>query len=137
MGDTMGVLPHDSHYQSVVTTIAHKYNMPGVFYLDLWPAGCGQVIVTDPDVALHLTVTKNHPKHEAEKWFCELLMEDQKQHANEFAVDPLIGTNNIVTIEGPLWKYLHKMLSPAFSVQHISNMRPAVSPRSDDARSLH
>src|SRR5690349_114992 len=58
MGETMASLPTDVHYQSAVTTIAHKYNMPGVFYLDLWPAGCGQVVVVDPDVALHMTVTK-------------------------------------------------------------------------------
>jgi cytochrome P450 len=42
-------------------------------------------------------------------------------------MDPLIGTSNIVTSDGPRWKHLHKMLSPAFSVQHISSMRPAVS----------
>lgn len=90
MGETMESLPHDVHYQCAATTIANKYNLPGVFYLDLWPAACGQVVVTDPDVALHMTVTKNHPKHEAEKWF----------------VDPLIGAGNIVTTEGAEWKYL-------------------------------
>lgn len=68
----MASLPPDVHYQSAITTIAHKYNMPGVFYLDLWPASCGQVVVVDPDVALHMTVTKNHPKHEAEKWFIDV-----------------------------------------------------------------
>jgi hypothetical protein len=72
MGETMAGLPNDVHYQSAVTTIAHKYNLPGVFYLDLWPASCGQVVVVDPDVALHMTVTKNHPKHEAEKWFIDV-----------------------------------------------------------------
>ncbi|KAH7061619.1 cytochrome P450 [Paraphoma chrysanthemicola] len=94
--------------------------MPGVFYLDLWPAGCGQVVVVDPDVALHMTVTKNHPKHEAEKWF----------------VDPLIGAGNIVTTDGPRWKYLHKMLSPAFAIQHISNMRPAIAEELMEFRSI-
>lgn len=68
----MAGLPTDVHYQSAVTTIAHKYDLPGVFYLDLWPASCGQVVVIDPDVALHMTVTKNHPKHEAEKWFVDV-----------------------------------------------------------------
>lgn len=65
MGETFGMLPSDVHFQVPVTTIARKYNMPGVFYLDLWPASFGQVIVTDPDVALHLTAIRNHPKHEA------------------------------------------------------------------------
>jgi cytochrome P450 len=123
----MAMLPHDCHYQSAVTTMAHKYNLPGVFYLDLWPVSCGQVVVTDPDVALHLTVTKNHPKHEAEKWFGTTSVLHCKEQSDVALVDPLIGKDNIVTVEGPIWKYLHKMLSPAFSTQHISNMRPAVS----------
>jgi cytochrome P450 len=110
MGETMASVPHDCHYQVAVTTMVHKYNLPGVFYLDLWPASGGQVVVIDPDVAMHVTVTKNHPKHDAEKMF----------------VDPMIGDSNVVTSEGSRWKYLHKMLAPAFAIQHISNMRPAV-----------
>jgi len=64
----MALLPKDTHYQWVVIAIAHRYNMPRVFYLDLWPVSWGQVIVSDPDLAMHVTGTKNFPKHEAEKW---------------------------------------------------------------------
>jgi len=64
----MGELPKAGHYQAAITTIANKYNLSGIFYIDLWPVACGQVIVLDPQVATYLTVTKNHPKHEAEKW---------------------------------------------------------------------
>jgi hypothetical protein len=32
MGETMAQLPHDVHYQAAVTTIAQKYNLPGVFW---------------------------------------------------------------------------------------------------------
>jgi cytochrome P450 len=110
MGEIMGMLPDNVHYQAAITTIAHKYNLPGVFYIDLWPMSWGQVIVLDPDVAQYMTVTKNHPKH---------VVEVQ-------SIDPLIGTGNVVTTDGARWKYLHKMLSPAFAVQHISKMRPAV-----------
>ncbi|KAL5113779.1 hypothetical protein ACEQ8H_008353 [Pleosporales sp. CAS-2024a] len=93
----MAGLPPDCHYQYAITTIARKYNMPGVFYLDLWPAGVGHVVVIDPDAALQMTVTLNHPKHEAEKWF----------------VDPLMGVDNIVTTEGPRWKHsLHSTNNP-------------------------
>lgn len=93
LGETFKLLPNDCHYQAAVTTIARKYNMPEVFYLDLWPAAAGQVVVTNPDVALHMTAIRNHPKHEAEKHF----------------IDPLIGAGNIVTTDGARWKYLHKM----------------------------
>jgi cytochrome P450 len=137
MGETMGALPNEVHYQVAVATIAKKYNMPRVFYLDLWPAGCGQVVITDPDVALHVTVTNNHPKHEAEKWFSKFSWISLEVQSNKPIVDPLIGAGNIVTIDGPRWKYLHKMLSPAFSVQHISNMRPAVSPAFDHTRAFY
>lgn len=60
-----GMLPSDAHYQVVVTTIAKKYNMPGIFYLDLWPVSWSHLIVIDPDVAMEFTVTRNHHKHEA------------------------------------------------------------------------
>lgn len=123
----MAELPPDVHHQSVVTTMAKKYNLPGIFYLDLWPASPGQVIVIDPDVAQYMTVTKNYPKHEAEQWFCMVAAKHSQTQSDTLPVDPLIGKGNIVTVEGPQWKYLHKMLSPAFSIQHISNMRPAVS----------
>ena len=84
---------------------------PGKFTDNCIAASCGQVVITDPDVAMQVTVTRNHPKHEAEKWF----------------IDPLIGDGNIVTTDGPRWKLLHKMLSPAFSILHITNMRPMVA----------
>jgi len=111
LGETFKSLPSDVHYQAAVVTIARKYNMPGVFYLDLWPASFQQVVVTDPDVALDMTVIRNHPKHEMEATM----------------VDPLIGSGNIVTTNGAQWKYLHKMLSPAFATSHITNMRPMVA----------
>lgn len=107
----MAEFPPGIHHQVVVTTMMHKYHLPRLFYIDLWPFSCGQLVVADPDIALHITVTKNHPKHEAEKMF----------------IDPLVGPGNIVTSEGSVWKYLHQMLSPAFAIQHISKMRPAVS----------
>jgi cytochrome P450 len=111
MGEIFAMLPSEVHYQVVVTTMANKYDLPRVFYLDLWPIADGQVCVTDPDVALHMTVARNHPKHPAEG----------------LMIDPIIGKGNIVTTDGPRWKHLHKMLAPAFSIQHISALRPMVA----------
>lgn len=111
LGETFKSLPSDVHYQAAAVTIARKYNMPGVFYLDLWPVSWAQIVVTDPDLALHMTAVRNHPKHEG-----EALM-----------IDPLIGNGNIVTTNGPQWKHLHKMLSPAFAISHITNMRAMIA----------
>jgi hypothetical protein len=44
--------------------ISQKYKLPGVWYLDLWPLGPRQVIITEPDLANYVTVHKNHPKHD-------------------------------------------------------------------------
>jgi cytochrome P450 len=51
-------------------------------------------------------------------------------------IDPLIGKGNIVTTDGPRWKHLHKMMSPAFSIQHISNMRGMVAAEVMQFRSI-
>lgn len=79
--------------------------------MDMWPVADGQVIITDPDLALYMTVTRNHEKH-----FQESL-----------AVDPIIGKGNIVTAEGARWKKMHKMLAPAFAIIQITNLRPMVA----------
>ncbi|KAJ4359334.1 hypothetical protein N0V95_002258 [Ascochyta clinopodiicola] len=111
LGEIMALFPKNAHYQAAITTISQKYNMPRLWYLDLWPVGPSQVIVTDPDVALYMTVTRNHEKHIAESW----------------AIDPMIGKGNIVTAEGARWKKMHKMLAPAFAITHVTNMRPMIA----------
>jgi cytochrome P450 len=90
--------------------MTHLYNLPGIFYLDLWPLAPSICVVTDPDVAQHLTVQRNHEKH----------MEEAKM------VDPLIGEGNIVTSGGEQWKKMHKMLAPAFAITRVTERRPMV-----------
>ncbi|KAF2627826.1 cytochrome P450, partial [Macroventuria anomochaeta] len=111
MGETLALLPKDCHVQVAVTTMSQKYKLPGIFYLDLWPVAPSICVVTDPDVALHMTVTRNHEKHAEENR----------------AVDPMIGKGNIVTAEGARWKKMHKMLAPAFAIMHVTNQRPMVA----------
>ncbi|KAF1937902.1 cytochrome P450 3A30 [Clathrospora elynae] len=108
MGEIMGFLPS-----------ARKYDMPGVFYLDLWPASCGQVVVTDPDVAMQMTVTRNFPKHEIESWF----------------IDPPIGPGNIVTTNGPRWKYLHKIMRPMVAAK-VMKFRSIVHKKVDSGEAF-
>ncbi|KAF2179691.1 cytochrome P450 [Zopfia rhizophila CBS 207.26] len=86
--------------------MSQKYNLPGLWYLDLWPIGPKQLIITDPDLALHYTVIKNLPKHPV---------------VGDF-VDPIIGKNNIVSVDGPRWKRLHNMLAPAFAISHVRGL---------------
>ncbi|KAH7124143.1 cytochrome P450 [Dendryphion nanum] len=106
MGEVMAMFPGTVHPQYAVTTMCHMFDLPGAFYLDLWPLGPEFLVIVDPDIALHTTVIKNHPKHG-----------DIPMH-----VDPIVGKDNIVSINGPKWKYLHNMLAPAFAVSRIRGM---------------
>ncbi|KAF2442413.1 cytochrome P450 3A30 [Karstenula rhodostoma CBS 690.94] len=113
-GEPMSLLPSGAHYQQVITTISQKYDMPGAWYLDLWPVGPSQLIVTDPDLASfsgtkranQFTVLKNHPKH----------------IIATTSMDTVLGTGNIATANGPAWKAAHNMIAPAFSVSHQRSM---------------
>ncbi|KAF2730215.1 cytochrome P450 [Polyplosphaeria fusca] len=112
MGETLALYPGSVHFQYTITTMAQKYKLPRLFYLDLWPVGPIQLIVTDPDLALHMTVANNYPKHPMEA----------------VMVDPIVGEGNIVAVEGgPRWKYLHNMLAPAFSVSQVRDMLPMIA----------
>ncbi|KAJ4296315.1 hypothetical protein N0V90_006360 [Kalmusia sp. IMI 367209] len=106
LGETLALFPKNTHYQAAITTISQKYDLPGAWYLDLWPLGPCQVIVTDPDLAHQFTVLRNHPKHAAAV----------------SAMDPVLGVGNIATSDGAAWKAAHNMLAPAFSASHQRNM---------------
>ncbi|KAF2009808.1 cytochrome P450 3A30 [Aaosphaeria arxii CBS 175.79] len=106
MGDMLALMPGQCHPQVAITSMAQKYNLPGLFYLDMWPFSHGMIIVQDPDLALHMTAIKNHPKHSVEKTF----------------IDPIVGAGNIVTAEGPYWKHLHTAFAPAFSISRVRGM---------------
>jgi hypothetical protein len=54
MGEIFAMLPSDVHYQCAVTTMAKKYDLPRVFYLDLWPMADGQVCVTGSNFYVRL-----------------------------------------------------------------------------------
>jgi cytochrome P450 len=118
LGEMAALFPPGVHHQNLITTLKYKYNLPGIFYLDLWPLGPSQVVVTDPDVALHMTAVRNHPKHADEAYY----------------IDPVAGRGNIVASNGHLWKHLHQMLSPAFA---ISRVRGTMGMVAEDVMTFH
>ncbi|KAF2467469.1 cytochrome P450 3A30 [Lindgomyces ingoldianus] len=111
MGEITSLFPSNCHVQVYITTISRKYKLPGLWYLDLWPLGPTFLVITDPDLALYITVQKNHPKHPVEQEF----------------IAPIVGENNIVAAEGPAWKYLHNMLAPPFAISAVRNLAEMMS----------
>ena len=64
------------------------------------------MIITDPDAVNQVTVLRSFPKH---------IM-------NETYLTPLVGRKNIAAANGPTWKLLHSMLTPAFAPSHVKNL---------------
>lgn len=99
-------IPPNCHPQYIYTTLARKYNLPGVFYVDLWPVGPAQIIVTDPAAAHDITTIRPLPKHgEVERF-----------------LRPIAGGENIAAVNGAKWKYIHGLVSPGFASSHVKGM---------------
>ncbi|KAF2429661.1 cytochrome P450 [Tothia fuscella] len=106
MGDAAATMPPNTHPQAYMTSIAQKYDLEGIFYLDLYPASVSMVVLTEPTLMDHIAITKPlrvHPMAE------ELL-------------SPMLGTNIIAAANGAVWKMLHKAMAPAFNWGHVRGL---------------
>jgi cytochrome P450 len=110
MGEVSSTLPPNCHPQAYVTAIAQKYNLTGIFYIDLWPVADSMVVLTDPDLMDKVTVFNPLPMHPM---------------AEDF-MSPIVGKNVIATTNGALWKKAHHAMAPAFSWSHIRSLVPVV-----------
>jgi cytochrome P450 len=99
MGETAALFPPNTHEQYYVAHIKEKYNLPDVFYLDVWPIAQKQVAVTGPEASKAITVTNPHPMHDA-----------VDEH-----LEALIGKDVIAGANGTTWKLLHQMMAPSFT----------------------
>jgi cytochrome P450 len=103
MGIATALFPRNTHPQAVITEIARRYNLDGIFYLDMWPLGPSMVVLTSPELGDQVYLKKPLGVHEMSAEFMR----------------PIIGPNSLVTVNGPLWKKLHHQMQPAFSWTHI------------------
>ncbi|KAF7511783.1 hypothetical protein GJ744_003514 [Endocarpon pusillum] len=111
LGEVMQTLPKNVHPQVAMAIVREKYNLPHVFYMDLWPIATSLLMIQDPDIAAQITQTKNHPKHTLNKEFLR----------------NMTGEQSIVTSEGAEWRKLRSMLGPAFSSNHLSTLVPDIT----------
>ncbi|KKP04884.1 hypothetical protein THAR02_02985 [Trichoderma harzianum] len=106
LGEVSATIPQNSHPQAYYTEIARRYNLKGIFYLDLWPIADSSVVLTDPTLMEEVTVRNPLPQHTMSEAF----------------LSPIIGPNVIATVNGPIWKRLHNAMAPAFSWSHIRTL---------------
>lgn len=110
MGEVSSTLPPNLHPQASITAIAQKYNLKGIFYLDLWPVADSMVVLTDPDLMNKVTVVKSLAVHPLSEAF----------------LSQIVGRNVIATSNGAVWKKTHNAMAPAFSWSHIRNLSGVV-----------
>jgi cytochrome P450 len=106
VGEVAATFPPNTHPQAFYTVIAQKYNLKGLFYVDLWPLGPSGVVLCDPDVSEQVTVLHSLRQHRLVDKF----------------LAPMIGHDVIAAANGPTWKKLHNAMAPAFSWSHIRNL---------------
>ncbi|KAI1106420.1 cytochrome P450 [Jackrogersella minutella] len=106
MGEVASLFPPNCHPQIYITHISQKYDLKGVFYLDLWPLADPQVVLTEPDLMDAVQVTRVFNQHRIAQ---ELL-------------GGIIGVDVVATANGPVWKKLHNAIAPGLLPSHVRTL---------------
>ncbi|KAF6815218.1 cytochrome p450 [Colletotrichum sojae] len=104
--ETAAKLPPFTHPQHVYTYMAQKYNLGGIFYVDMWPFVESQMVITDPDAAQLVLTTTPYPKHPTIEKFLR----------------PFTGPDSIAASNGDRWRYNHRMVGSGFTPTHVKPM---------------
>ncbi|KEY74596.1 hypothetical protein S7711_05027 [Stachybotrys chartarum IBT 7711] len=106
VGEVTASLPPNCHPQVFMTEMARRYDLKGVWYLDLWPLSYPQVVLTEPELMEDVQVAQALGQHPLA----------------ETVLSSLIGKGSVATANGEPWKAAHKAIAPAFSNSHIRSL---------------
>ncbi|OAP61300.1 hypothetical protein AYL99_03501 [Fonsecaea erecta] len=110
-GDCKKLFPPNCHVQNWANYIRKKYDLGDVFYVDWWPLGPRWVFIADPELASKfLTTGQSLPKSRLTTKY----------------LTRLLGSNNMVGLEGQAWKSLRSIFNPGFSASHLITLVPYV-----------
>ncbi|KAL3496554.1 cytochrome P450 [Aspergillus germanicus] len=107
----MQQFPPNTALSIYYTAIAQKYNLKGIYYLDLWPFGPSQMILVSPDSADLVTKVTDYPLHEMGISY----------------LAGLVGENAMGATNGEKWRITHRLLAPAFRASSIKAMAGVVA----------
>ena len=107
----MSKLPSDSHNQYLPGLLrqAHPDLGPN-FYMDTWPFGSPVLFICEPSALHQITQEHSLPKHPDLREFLR----------------PLANGQDIVTMEGQMWKTWRNIFNPGFSLAHLMTLAPAI-----------
>lgn len=109
--DVMSKLPSNAHPQYLPAQVRRKYPDVGpVFYLDMWPFSLPILVGSSPLGAYQLTQEHSQPKAEGLRNYMR----------------PLTDNNDLVSMEGQLWKDWRNVYNPGFSASHLITLVPEI-----------
>jgi hypothetical protein len=109
--EVLKLFPHNTAPAAYYTEIAQRYQLKGLFYLDLWPFAPSQLVLISPDTAALVTTVENYPVHHVATGF----------------ISALIGKTMLAALNGPPWKAMHNTIAPAFRPSTLKLMVPVIT----------
>lgn len=110
MNEIANEMPADASNMFLAYRAKKYYNLPDVFYLDLWPVSKPQVVVLNPNVAAQATQIKSLDKDDIVGKFME----------------PLVGNESMVATNGQKWKLTRKLFVPGLLQHNLFQHVPEV-----------
>ncbi|KAK6003930.1 hypothetical protein QM012_008780 [Aureobasidium pullulans] len=110
MGEASSASPRGCAGQGLPLMIKKQYNLPDLFYLDLWPFSVSLCIATHPAYSNQFLTERSMPKH-------PVLGE---------ALSTISGGDDMLSSDGPQWKVWRSAFNPGFSVAHLMTMVPTI-----------
>ena len=105
----MSKLPRNAHPQYLPDQVRRKYPDVGpVFYLDMWPFSLPLLVVASPLAAYQLTQEHSQPKSEGLRNYLR----------------PFTDNNDLLSMEGRMWKDWRNVYNPGFSPSHLITLVP-------------
>jgi cytochrome P450 len=90
--------------------IRRKYGLGKFFYLDCWPFGNSFAVITDPEIANQITTATSLSKS-------PVVVEYMAK---------LLGSQNMVGLNGAAWKVMRKIFNPGFAMGHLMTLVPYI-----------
>ncbi|KFA74752.1 hypothetical protein S40288_09859 [Stachybotrys chartarum IBT 40288] len=118
MGSFTQKLPPTGYIYAAITQLKQEYDLPDIFYPNMWPLGPSLLLLTSPDAAAIPTTANNFS-------IPDVTRETFKGN---------IGTSFIEATNGPLWNQLMRQRAPGLTPAAIKTHYPSIV---DNARALH
>ena len=104
-------LPKHAAHGYLGVQIRLRYpDLDEAFYLDLWPLAPTMLMIISPELMRQYSQDRYLPKHPTEQEF----------------LDPITGKDNLVCMEGSMWKQWRGNFNPGFSASQVMTLIPGI-----------